>query len=57
MSYQTINPANGEVLQSFADISNAALENVLVRAAHAYEAWRHKSYADRAMILNKGLSA
>jgi len=41
------------VPQSFADISNAALESVLACAAHAYEAWRHKSHAERGMILNK----
>jgi succinate-semialdehyde dehydrogenase/glutarate-semialdehyde dehydrogenase len=53
MSYQTINPASGEVLQSFPDISNAALETVLKNAQSAYEIWRHKSYAERAKIIGK----
>jgi succinate-semialdehyde dehydrogenase/glutarate-semialdehyde dehydrogenase len=53
MSYQTINPASGEVLQSFPDISDAGLEKVLVNAASAYEIWRHKSYAERAKIIGK----
>jgi succinate-semialdehyde dehydrogenase/glutarate-semialdehyde dehydrogenase len=53
MSYQTINPASGEVLQSFPDISNAALETVLTNAQSAYEIWRHKSYAERAKIIGK----
>jgi succinate-semialdehyde dehydrogenase/glutarate-semialdehyde dehydrogenase len=53
MSYQTINPASGEVLQSFPDISDAGLETVLATAQSAYEIWRHKSYADRAQIIAK----
>jgi succinate-semialdehyde dehydrogenase/glutarate-semialdehyde dehydrogenase len=53
MSYQTINPASGEVLQSFPDIADAALEAVLANAASVYETWRHKSYAERAKIIAK----
>ena len=53
MSYQTINPASGEVLQSFPDIADAALEAVLATAQSAYEVWRHKSYAERAKIIGK----
>jgi succinate-semialdehyde dehydrogenase/glutarate-semialdehyde dehydrogenase len=53
MGYQTINPANGEVLQSFPEISDAALETVLANAASAYEVWRHKSYTERAKIIGK----
>jgi succinate-semialdehyde dehydrogenase/glutarate-semialdehyde dehydrogenase len=53
MSYQTINPASGEVLQSFPDISDKALETVLATAADAYDSWRHKTYAERAKIIGK----
>jgi succinate-semialdehyde dehydrogenase/glutarate-semialdehyde dehydrogenase len=53
MSYQTINPASGEVLQSFPDISDKALEAVLANAADAYESWRQKTYAERAKIIGK----
>ena len=53
MSYQTVNPASGEVLQSFPDIADAALETVLANAASAYEIWRHKSYAERAKVIAK----
>jgi succinate-semialdehyde dehydrogenase/glutarate-semialdehyde dehydrogenase len=53
MSYQTVNPASGEVLQSFPDIADAALETVLASAASAYETWRHKSYAERAKVIAK----
>jgi len=53
MSYQTINPANGEVLQSFPEISDADLETVLATAQSAYDVWRHKSYAERAKVIGK----
>jgi succinate-semialdehyde dehydrogenase/glutarate-semialdehyde dehydrogenase len=53
MSYQSVNPFNGEVLKSFPEISNAALEAVLVKAVAAFETWRHISYADRAKIVQK----
>jgi succinate-semialdehyde dehydrogenase/glutarate-semialdehyde dehydrogenase len=53
MGYQTINPANGEVLQSFPDISDAALETVLAQAVTAYESWRHVGYAARAKIIGR----
>jgi succinate-semialdehyde dehydrogenase/glutarate-semialdehyde dehydrogenase len=53
MSYQTVNPASGEVLQSFPDISDAALEALLAEASNAFENWRHLSYAARAKIIGK----
>ena len=53
MSYQTINPASGEVLQSFPEIADTALETVLATAQSAYQAWRDKSYAERAKIIGK----
>jgi len=53
MSYQTINPASGEVLQSFPEIADTALETVLAMAQSAYQVWRDKSYAERAKIIGK----
>jgi succinate-semialdehyde dehydrogenase/glutarate-semialdehyde dehydrogenase len=53
MSYQTVNPASGEVLQSFPYISDIALEAVIAKAASAFETWRHLSYAERAKIIGK----
>jgi len=53
MSYQTINPASGEVLQSFPEIADTALETVLATAQSAYQVWRDKSYAERAKIIGK----
>ena len=53
MSYQSINPFNGKVLQSFPEMTDAALEAALAKAAEAYETWRHLDYAERAKIILK----
>jgi succinate-semialdehyde dehydrogenase/glutarate-semialdehyde dehydrogenase len=53
MSYQSINPFNGKVLQSFPEMTDAALEAALAKAAEAYETWRHLAYAERAKIILK----
>jgi succinate-semialdehyde dehydrogenase/glutarate-semialdehyde dehydrogenase len=53
MGYQSINPFSGEVLKSFPELSDSALEAVMVKATKAFEAWRRISYADRAVIIHK----
>ena len=53
MTYQTINPATGLTVQTYADISDADLENALATAQACYETdWRHRSVADRARIVS-----
>ena len=37
MTYQSINPYNGEVLQSFDDISDRQLETALATASTGFE--------------------
>jgi len=52
MSYQTINPATGEVIKTFAPISNAALDEALRIAQKCFETdWRHRPIAQRAHIV------
>jgi succinate-semialdehyde dehydrogenase/glutarate-semialdehyde dehydrogenase len=52
MAYQTINPATGEVIRTFPEISHRELEAAVKRAQAVYEAdWRHRSVADRARIV------
>lgn len=53
MTYQSTNPASGRVLQTFEEISDTELESKLAAAALCYETWRHKSYAERAVIVAK----
>lgn len=53
MSYQTINPASGEVLRTFHEVSDAELEAAIGSAQTCYETdWRHRSVASRAKVLS-----
>jgi succinate-semialdehyde dehydrogenase/glutarate-semialdehyde dehydrogenase len=53
MSYQSINPNDGQVLQSFEHFSGAQLEAALAKAEYAFHAWKRLSYAERAVVINK----
>jgi len=53
MSYQSVNPATGEVLRKFKEISNKQLETALKTAATCFETWRLKTFAERAVIVAK----
>ena len=53
MAYQSINPNDGKLLKSFEDLTPAQLENSLAGAQHCYQTWKHRSYAERAVVLNK----
>ena len=52
MAYQSINPYNAEVLQSFKEVSAAELEEKLAVASRCFsDVWAKKTYADRAKVL------
>ena len=51
--YQSTNPATGKVLKKFETLTDTELEAKVVTAAKCFETWRHKSYAERAVILHK----
>jgi succinate-semialdehyde dehydrogenase/glutarate-semialdehyde dehydrogenase len=53
MTYQSVNPATGQLDKSFPDMTDAALEAAIATAASCYETWRHKSYDHRAKIVHK----
>ena len=53
MAYQSINPATGEVGQSFAERNDAQLEAAIATAATCFESWRQTSFAQRAAIVSK----
>ena len=48
MAIQTINPATGETLQTFAPHDAAAIEQKLALASAAFRAHRHTTFTDRA---------
>ena len=53
MAYQSINPNDGKVLRSFEHMSPAQLEKSLAAAESCFQTWKHKSYAERAVVVNK----
>lgn len=53
MAYQSVNPFNGELLESFDEISDSQLESKIAKAAACFGTWRGKSYAERAVIVAK----
>jgi len=53
MTYQSINPNTGKLLKSFEHLAGAQLEKSLAAADNCFQSWRHKSYAERAVIVNK----
>ena len=54
MAYQSTNPYNGKVLQTFEQTSDAQLEEHLKQASDCFETlWRHKPFAERAAVLRR----
>lgn len=53
MSYQSVNPYNGELVRSFEEQTDQELEKAIATAADCFEAWRKTSYGERAAIVSK----
>ncbi len=53
MAIATVNPATGEVLQTFEPLSNAQIEAKLQLAADTFPRFRKLSFAARAAMMNK----
>src|SRR5207244_4011570 len=50
--FQSVNPATGEVLETFAATAPQALEQVLAGAEAAWRDWRHRALGERAALLS-----
>jgi len=50
-TFQSINPATGDVLETFPETTAAGMEGVLARAEAAWRDWRRRSVEDRARLL------
>ena len=48
----SVNPASGEVLGRFDEISDAELEARLARAAQTFRTWRRRPFAERARLVS-----
>ncbi|MHB8462869.1 MAG: NAD-dependent succinate-semialdehyde dehydrogenase, partial [Vulcanimicrobiaceae bacterium] len=53
MSYQSVNPSSGKILEVFTELNNQQLDALMGTAASAYEAWRQKPYSERAVVVAK----
>lgn len=53
MTYQSLNPFDGTLVETFADLDDAALETKITAADACFQTWRHTSFADRATIIAK----
>jgi succinate-semialdehyde dehydrogenase / glutarate-semialdehyde dehydrogenase len=53
MTFQSINPVTGAVLETFEETGLPTLESVLARAEAAWRDWRRQSYAARASLLRE----
>jgi succinate-semialdehyde dehydrogenase/glutarate-semialdehyde dehydrogenase len=53
MPYRTVNPYNGEVLETFPQLSDAELEDALARAQSAYDTWRQQTFGERKAITER----
>lgn len=57
MAYQSINPATGELIASYPELSNSDLELAIANADNAFRTdWRHRSIDERAKIMAKAAS-
>lgn len=57
MAYQSINPATGELLASYSELSDSDLEIAISNADNAYRSdWRHRPIDERANIMTKAAS-
>ena len=52
MAYQSVNRNDGQLLKSFEHFNSAQLEHALATAEQCYQSWKHKSFAQRAQVLN-----
>jgi succinate-semialdehyde dehydrogenase / glutarate-semialdehyde dehydrogenase len=53
MSYKSVNPYNGEQLKTFEALTDGQLEKALAKAETCFKIWKHKSYAERAVVVAK----
>src|SRR5919197_3404802 len=55
MSMQSINPATGDVLETFDEMKDSEIERILSGAQAAFQEWRRVPYATRAVHMDKAV--
>lgn len=56
MTYQSINPFNGQKGEIFEELSDAQVEQALSTAQSCFSSWKHATYAERAVVIEKAAS-
>lgn len=56
MSYQSINPYNGELVKSFDEHTSEQLEAAIASAEQCFKTWRALTYAERTAVVTKAAS-
>jgi succinate-semialdehyde dehydrogenase/glutarate-semialdehyde dehydrogenase len=51
--YESVNPFDGKSFKTFVETTDAQLEAKIAAAQACYETWRHKTYAERAVVVSK----
>ena len=51
--YESVNPFDGKTLKTFVELTDEQLEKKIATAQGCYETWRHKTYAQRAVVVAK----
>lgn len=53
MTYQSVNPFDGKLVQTFEDLEDAEVERKIAAAHACFQTWRNTSFVDRARIIAK----
>jgi succinate-semialdehyde dehydrogenase/glutarate-semialdehyde dehydrogenase len=53
MTYQSLNPYNGELLKTFEESTDEQLETALQTAATCFESWKRTTFGERARIVSR----
>jgi succinate-semialdehyde dehydrogenase/glutarate-semialdehyde dehydrogenase len=53
MTYQSVNPFNVEILETFDELTDQQLETSLENAETCFKSWQHTSFAERAAVVAK----
>ncbi len=53
MAYQTTNPFDGKVVETFPSATDSEMEAAIAKAQTCFGAWRHISFSERAVICRK----
>lgn len=53
MTYQSLNPYDGTILETFDELTDEQLESALTTAATCFDSWRHTTFAERTAVLTR----